>query len=202
MTTLYIARHCETVWNAEKRMQGWNDSAPSAEGIIQTEALAKRMSIVEINRFYSSPTGRAYFTAQQVQKNHFASIVSDNRLREIHLGTWEGRLESELKKEYADQYFNFWKNPSQYKSNNGEEFADVAVRMKSFLDEISEKDNGLIVFAVSHTVAIRMLCSVIMGFPVADLWKGPELKPTAVTEIRILSGKAEVVRWGDSSHLL
>jgi len=201
MTTLYIARHCETVWNAEKRMQGWNDSAPSEKGMLQTQALARRMSSIGIEKIYSSPTGRAFFTAQQVKASLQCELTTDERLREIHLGTWEGMLESDLKQHDAQRYHNFWKDPAQYITDGGENFADVGKRMKSFLDELDAQKSEQTVFVVSHTVAIRMLCCIIEKTPVAHLWKAPELKPTALTEIRITSGNAEVVSWADSSHL-
>ncbi|MGL4369531.1 MAG: histidine phosphatase family protein, partial [Spirochaetota bacterium] len=174
---------------------------PSEKGILQARSLAARMSAVKLDKIYSSPTGRALYTAQQVHAHHSCELVTDDRLREISLGRWEGMLESDLREQDGQRYHNFWKDPARYITDGGENFADVGRRMKDFLDETALREEGKTIFVVSHTVAIRMLCSVIKNLPVADLWKDPELKPTSVTRIDISADSAEIISWADSSHL-
>ena len=200
MTKIFFIRHCETEWNSEKRMQGWNDSAPSEKGVQQAQALAERMKTAAIDAIYSSPTGRAYFTAKQVQSYHKCEIVTDDRLREINLGRWEGMLESDLLMHDAQRYHAFWKDPASYITDGGESFVDVGMRMKDFLDDISVRDDSKTIMVVSHTVAIRMLALFITGRNITDLWKDAVLKPTSVTEINIDSG-THILSWGDGTHL-
>jgi probable phosphoglycerate mutase len=202
MITLYLARHCETVWNAEKRMQGWNDSAPNTCGLSQSAALADRLSSIRIDHIISSPTGRAYFTAETTALPHNLPVIKDDRLREINLGRWEGMLESQIRTEDPDCYYNFWKNPADYLADGGENFSDVSARMQSFLDSIKKGPEGETILALSHTVAIRTLCIFLTGRPVSELWFNPVIAPTALTEIRIEDGHAQLVSFADSSHLL
>ncbi|TQR15623.1 histidine phosphatase family protein [Psychrobacillus soli] len=39
MLILYITRHGETVWNTQKRMQGWSDSELTEKGISNAVSL-------------------------------------------------------------------------------------------------------------------------------------------------------------------
>jgi broad specificity phosphatase PhoE len=63
MLDLWLIRHGETTWNAEKRIQGHMDSPLSVLGIRQVNALAKRLSNKKFDAIYSSDSGRAIQTA-------------------------------------------------------------------------------------------------------------------------------------------
>lgn len=54
----------ETEWNTEGRMQGWNDSPLTKLGVNQAHWLYERLKDIDFNVIYSSPTGRAYKTAE------------------------------------------------------------------------------------------------------------------------------------------
>jgi 2,3-bisphosphoglycerate-dependent phosphoglycerate mutase len=51
---LWLVRHAETDWNAEKRIQGQSHSQLSSLGIRQAKHLAKRLQYENFDRIYSS----------------------------------------------------------------------------------------------------------------------------------------------------
>lgn len=63
-------------------------------------------------------------------------IHCDDRLREIDLGDWEGRLQSDLDEEDPDIHSSFWTAPHRYQKEGAETFAQVAERSVAFFKEI------------------------------------------------------------------
>ncbi|MEC1652355.1 histidine phosphatase family protein [Bacillus vallismortis] len=64
MLHLYIARHGQTQWNVEKRMQGWLDSDLTELGQYNARALGERLRDNEFNQVYISPSKRTEETAK------------------------------------------------------------------------------------------------------------------------------------------
>jgi 2,3-bisphosphoglycerate-dependent phosphoglycerate mutase len=88
---LYVARHGETDWNAEKRWQGQTDTALNAAGRAQAEALADRLAGRSVARIHASDLSRARETAEIVAARlGVAEVVSDPDLRERGFGVFEG----------------------------------------------------------------------------------------------------------------
>jgi broad specificity phosphatase PhoE len=67
MIKLYITRHGETIWNTEKRMQGWLDSNLTENGKKNAEALGERLKDIEFEAIYSSPSQRTKTTTELVK---------------------------------------------------------------------------------------------------------------------------------------
>ena len=61
---LLLARHGESVWNAEKRFQGHTDIALSDRGRAQAEALGRALRGYKVAAAYVSPFARARETAE------------------------------------------------------------------------------------------------------------------------------------------
>ena len=66
--TVFLARHGQTVWNAEGRYQGRLDSPLSPRGWEQARATAEEMRARGVERLLSSPLGRARQTARVVSQ--------------------------------------------------------------------------------------------------------------------------------------
>src|ERR1700722_88018 len=79
---LLIARHAETHWNVEHRIQGWSDSKLTEAGTCQAKALAERLKNKRITAIYSSDSGRAITTAQCVALWHGMDVAPMKELRE------------------------------------------------------------------------------------------------------------------------
>ena len=90
MTTLLIARHGETAWNAEGRWQGHADIPLNARGRAQAFELAERLAPERIEAIYTSDLSRARDTADIVGARLGIPVVSDPDLREIDVGPIEG----------------------------------------------------------------------------------------------------------------
>ena len=82
MTTLLLARHGETDWNRELRIQGSSDIELNDLGRRQAQALAQELTDVDLDAVYASDLARARQTAEAVAATHGLEVRFDARLRE------------------------------------------------------------------------------------------------------------------------
>ncbi|MEM6888861.1 MAG: histidine phosphatase family protein [Pseudomonadota bacterium] len=157
---LLILRHGETEWNAKGRLQGHFDAPLTQLGIAQARGqhgiLAKR----DLSRFraISSPQGRAITTARIALEGLVPKIKTDNRLSEIGLGHWAGRLRHEVSAS-ASEPFGFYE-----RAPGGEGFAGLTKRCQAFLDTLESP-----AVLVTHGITSRMLRLLVLGQHVASL---------------------------------
>ncbi|HUZ16194.1 MAG TPA: histidine phosphatase family protein [Gaiellaceae bacterium] len=97
MTTLLLVRHGETDWNAERRWQGHADVPLNARGRAQAQTLAEQLAAGEpVSVVYTSDLARARDTAEIVARRLGVEVVPDRDLREIDVGSRQGRTWSEI----------------------------------------------------------------------------------------------------------
>lgn len=153
---LYILRHGETTWNAENRMQGELNSPLTEKGM--RDAARQRDILLGLDlsgfSFLTSPQGRAFQTAGIALAGIADHIRTDDRLREIGVGDWSGRLRDELPMPKGKDPFM-----AQYEiAPNGEGFARVKVRCKAFLTELK----GPAVL-VTHGITSSIIRGLVVG---------------------------------------
>ncbi|WP_375254740.1 histidine phosphatase family protein [Yoonia sp.] len=153
---LYILRHGETVWNAENRMQGELNSPLTPKGL--GDAVRQREILMDLDltgfAFYASPQGRAFQTAGIALAGIADHIRTDDRLREIGVGDWSGRLRGELPMPKGKDPFM-----AQYEiAPNGEGFARVKTRCRAFLAELQGP-----AVVVTHGITGGMIRGLVVG---------------------------------------
>ncbi len=87
---IWLLRHGQTEWNAQKRIQGQLESQLTALGIEQAHRQAALMGdILALDPdCFCSPLGRAQQTAKIALNG--TSFKTDNRLAEAYAGIWQG----------------------------------------------------------------------------------------------------------------
>lgn len=183
MTKLYITRHGETEWNTKGMMQGWGNSPLTDLGRNQGKWLKDRMKDLHIDVIYSSPSGRAYETAEIIKGDRDVEIIVSEGLKEINMGQWEGLSQEEIKGICEENHFNFWNIPSKYKANTGEDFNTVRDRSYKAVMEILEKEKGKTILIVTHTITLKGFFNKLQNQDIDSIVKPPFIKQTSLTEI-------------------
>lgn len=197
---LYITRHGTTQWNIERRLQGWNDSPLTKEGINRAIRLGQSLADVDFDVIYSSPQDRALSTAKLIRGNKDIPIVINKSLRELGFGTWEGMELGEIEKRYPKEYYIYRNKPELYKPLDGESFDDLFNRVESFLEELKTKDYKNILI-VTHGVTIKVLISIIKGLTLDEFSSLPVYTGTALNICEIKEDKIQLIVEGDISHI-
>ncbi len=93
---IYLVRHGETDWNIEKKLQGHTDIPLNEQGKLQAYQLQEKFADIDFIKVFSSDMIRARVTAEMLLGSKKSTIIETPLLRERFMGTWEGRLATEL----------------------------------------------------------------------------------------------------------
>lgn len=156
---LIITRNSSTIWNQEGKLQGWQNSKLTTQGIEDAYLLKQELSHYHIDAFYSSPLGRAKETAKILFGDR--EIIYDERLKEMNFGDYEGMSLSDLLHQpiYQD-YVDLWNHPKdELCLPNGESYREVRFRFLSFLNDVYQQHANDTIFLTIH----GMLFIIIHG---------------------------------------
>jgi len=169
-----MLRHGQTEFNAANRMQGQLDTALSELGREQAVAAASVLAKLNPLLIVSSDLRRAYDTAILLGERIGSPVVVDERLRETHLGDWQGMTHSEVDAAAPGARIA-WRNDARWAPHGGESRVDVARRSLPVVTELvdSQDDWGgeepyRPIVLVAHGGLIGALTAKLLGLPVDD----------------------------------
>lgn len=202
MLKIYLVRHGQTEFNIQNRMQGRIDSPLTEKGRRDAEALGKYLSDVDFELVIASPSKRAQVTAELICKGRDISVQVEPDIREINMGSWEGRTKDEIIKAYPVEGEIFYNKPHLYKPLEGDSYYDVQERAVGAVKRFTElyKDGNILI--VTHTVVIRAIIAYFKGYPMESLWKGPAIEGTSVTLLEAEHGNIKVASLGETPHII
>ena len=161
MTTFYLFRHGQTIWNAEGRPHG-QDPYPvplTLQGREQVGVLADKLKDKNISLLISSDQLRAQQTAEIIAEKLQLKIIYDADLREVDYGKLNGlyTLEREevfpdFKKCYTDYNFPF---------PDGESFNQAASRLRSALVKLAKNYSDLTLGISTHGKLVDVFLELV-----------------------------------------
>ena len=155
MTTLYLARHGETVDNVNRIMQGQTQGRLTLNGIRQAEELRDSMAQACLDAVVASDLRRAVDTAAIIAEPHGLPVTTTPLLRERDWGSFTGRYIPELKDEpWPDDI---------------ETLDQLKARAAAFLDLMRRKHAGQTVLAVGHGIINKAIQAVLYGKPMQEI---------------------------------
>lgn len=197
---IYLVRHGETVWNVEKRLQGWKDSPLTDNGQRSARRLAKRLQGISLDKIFTSDQRRALTTAEIIKNDRSIPIEVLSNLRELNFGSWEGMTISEIEDKYPLEYNTYKTEPDKYISVGGESIEQLFDRAAKALEHIGSCGEET-VLVVTHGVTIRALMTIISGQGMSGFAKTPVFLGTSLTELELTEKGYRVIRTADADHL-
>ncbi len=187
-TTILLARHGETDWNAVGRWQGHTDRALTERGRRQAVELAERLANDAIDAVYSSDLLRAVETAEPVAKRLGLPLQTLPELREVDVGTWAGLTRDEVAERFPDG-FRRW---SEWQTGweDGETYDEMGERVVGAILRLAGEHPGERILVVSHGGAIRALHAAAAGIDIATFRQLRQVVENArVTSILVENGR-------------
>lgn len=170
-----MLRHGQTEFNAGSRMQGQLDTDLTdlgrAQAVAAAEVLAKRQPLLIV----SSDLRRAHDTAVTLAECSGLPVQVDTRLRETHLGDWQGLTHDQVDAA-APGARAAWRDNARWAPHGGESRVDVAARSRPLVAElvagepewgVDEPDRPVVL--VAHGGLIAALTAALLDLPV-DNW--------------------------------
>ena len=199
-TQIIIVRHGETEWNIRGIRQGYLDSRLTERGVAQAKALALRLAREKFTALYSSDLGRAVQTAQEITNVTGHAIITDERLRERHLGIFQGLNGEEIISKYPEERKQMRTQGPSYVIPGGESMVQQVERNIGCLNELAAKHQGEQIVVVTHG-------GVVSGFFRHTLeisLEAPRRFEFVNAGINVFvheDGNWMLLTWGDVSHL-
>ena len=165
MIKIYIARHGETTWNVEGRIQGRSDPGLSPKGHQQSLALLEELKNQSLSAIYTSNLQRSILTAQPIAHHFSLPIRQESELDEIAFGVLEGRNLYQFDEVTKNEWERFKDDRFNYHIPGAENYTDVANRIKPFIDRTLRNHEGEEVLVVGHRVVNRLLIGMLMEYP-------------------------------------
>jgi broad specificity phosphatase PhoE len=172
---LVMLRHGQTDFNAGSRMQGQLDSALTELGRAQAVAAAEVLSKLQPLLIVSSDLHRAYDTAVKLGERSGVQVQVDERLRETHLGDWQGLTHGQIDVEAPGARLA-WREDATWAPHGGESRIDVAARSLPLVAELvsgepewgdpGEPERPVVL--VTHGGLIAALSAGLLNLPVAN----------------------------------
>lgn len=163
---LWLVRHGQTDWNAQRRIQGHTPTELNATGRQQAELLSQWFAERHFSAIWSSDLPRALQTAQIIAARQSCPMTVTPQLRERNLGAFEGKTWDEVRTLRADL--------SGSSTNNGdladwtgvpgvESDQQLWDRTRAVLDAMSEAENGKDMMAVTHGGVLKHVLWHVLG---------------------------------------
>lgn len=165
MLQVYLVRHGETVWNAERRIQGQSDSPLTEKGEQQAWQVGERVKHLGITHIIASDLGRTRRTAEIIADACGCSVTPDARLRELNMGVLEKRPLDGLTAEEEQWRAALVNGTEGGRIPEGESMTEMATRMHAALNACLDLPAGSRPLLVSHGMALGSLVSTILGLP-------------------------------------
>ncbi|NIJ13268.1 broad specificity phosphatase PhoE [Saccharomonospora amisosensis] len=166
---LVLWRHGETDFNSVGRMQGHLDSALTEVGWNQARFAVPALARFEPDLVIASDLRRATDTATVLTEAIGVPLRIDKRLRETHLGEWQGLTGADVD-ERAPGERDRWRADATWAPPGGESRVDVAARAYEVVDDLISGDDAYhTVLLAAHGGLIIALTARLLGLPI-QLW--------------------------------
>jgi glucosyl-3-phosphoglycerate phosphatase len=194
-----LLRHGQTDYNVAGRMQGHIDSHLTDEGRAQAVRAAPVLATMPFDRIVSSDLTRAVDTAGIVAEAIGLPVKYDARLRETHLGHWQGHDVAEVEKDYPGQIAE-WRSDPRWTPPGGESRVDVVARSLPVVDEVDQEladEPGEQSLLVAHGGMIGGLVSGLLALP-ESVW--PIIGGMGNCKWAVIARRADHPRWRLSGY--
>ena len=162
MIKIYIARHGETTWNAEGKIQGRSDPDLSPKGYTQSLRLLEKLKERPISAIYTSTLKRSILTAEPIAQHLGLPIRKRSELDEIAFGIFEGVKFTEVEGHLRQEWDRFKENRLTYHIPGAENYTDVAERVNPLKEKVLREHEGQDILIVAHRGVNRMLVGLLL----------------------------------------
>ena len=200
-TRLFIVRHTETIGNIEKRLTGRKDYEITENGQILIQKLTKELENIKFDKIYSSTSGRAIKTIEQIANKQKLKIEESDELCEMYFGKYDGwkwedvnKIQPEIKQK-QNEINEIIGIPKQ------ESMEETANRIYDYILRILKDNEGKTILVSSHGIAIEAFLRKIENVKFRYEREKFCQHNVAINELEYENNKFKIIRLADINYL-
>jgi broad specificity phosphatase PhoE len=200
---ILLARHGQTLWNQQGRLQGQRDSPLTSVGIEQARVLGTAWHARGVRQLIASPLPRTLHTARVVgEQLAQATLRTDARLVEQSFGEAEGMLLAEARTRFTVMPQVLDGVDAHATAPSGESLRQTIERALESIHAIAtaSQDDPAPVGVISHGRVLQGLSWWLNG---AEAQGSARFRHANASycELEISAGQIALLRWGVADHL-
>lgn len=118
----------------------------------------------------TSPLARCAAFAEVLARQRGVPLIVDERLREIHFGSWEGHTAAQLLRTDGTALRRFWSDPVAHPPPGGESLADFGARVLEGWEQWLRHGKNAATLLITHGGVIRVLLCHLLSRPLSTLF--------------------------------
>jgi glucosyl-3-phosphoglycerate phosphatase len=197
---LVLVRHGESIWNAERRIQGQACAGLSPRGHTQAAAAAVALAATyPTARLVTSDLQRTRETVAPLEAALGRAAEPDARLRERSFGAWERRLRADVASEEEERWQRWLAGEDVVGEVGGESAQELSDRVAPVLRELLDATPaGGVTVAVTHGGPVWQGVHRLLSVP-AGTFGGVD--NASFHELVAFDGAIVVDRWNETGHV-
>lgn len=194
----YLIRHGETEYNVDGIMQGWTDSPLTEKGIFLSEKLAEGLADIPFAAAYSSDSGRAVDTVNNVLKGRNLEVTETELLREMNFGEKDGQSSEGV---YTEENMAY-RFGVGFDDLGGETWEELGARMHSALETaaLEHREEGGNILVSTHGMSILAVLYTLVPESEGVMEQG-EIDNCSVTVLEWDNGVYTLKALNDTSYI-
>lgn len=198
-TRLVVVRHGESIWNAERRIQGQAGEGLSERGHVQAMATADWVvAAYPEAAVVSSDLSRAEETAAPIAEALGARHLRFASLRERHFGDWQGMLVADLDAHDPERTARWRDGVDVIGEVNGEYDGEFRERVRGALQDMADRFAGGTVVIATHGGVVWHGLHALLDLPIPTL--GP-VDNACVNMLTRHGNRWLLDAWNQTAHL-
>jgi len=190
VTTIDLLRHGEPVGGS--RYRGQINDPLSDKGWQQMRAAVAGHSPWDV--IVTSPLVRCHAFAVELAGQQALPLHTDDGLREIGFGAWEGKTRAELSQADPQQLQRFYCDPVAHRPAGGEALDAFAARVTAASQRMTGAHQGSHLLVVAHAGVIRVLISHALGLPFQQMFR-LQISNASISRILLEQDKPPVLQF-------
>ena len=198
---LYLIRHGESTSNIAGTFTGQLEADLSEQGLRQAGCIQNYFLGKHIDKIYASDLSRAYNTVLPLSKVSRVPIETDENLREIYGGKWEGERFTELCNLFPEDYACWRHDISNCRCTGGESIRELLRRVSDTVERIAVAHSNETVVVATHATPIRVLLTKWLTGDAFDMQSVSWVPNASITKVEYKDGVFTPVEIGITDHL-
>lgn len=201
MATVLFARHAESTWNRQGRLQGWAPSLLTDRGRAEADALADWLAGRSPDRLVTSDLERAVATADRVAAATDVDAAPDRAWRERDYGFLQGLPAEEAFERFGRFSLARGEAALAERPDGGESIQEFANRVEAAWNRLCADLDDETAVVVAHGGVLRVVGALVTERSLLDVFRDTSPGNCAVTEVSVRDAGTAVVREAATDHL-